>query len=138
MRLADGRAIPTFITQALLHEPLTVYGDGSQTRSFCYVDDLVEGIVRLLRADYAEPVNLGNPEECAILELARRIVEVTQSPSRIAFRPLPQDDPKQRCPDISLAKRLLGWSPSVTLAEGLDKTVPWFADALPGSATGSR
>ena len=130
MRLNDGRAMPNFLTQALKHESLTVYGDGSQTRSFCFVDDLIEGLVCLMRADYGEPVNLGNPEECTVLELAQRILELTKSPSRIEFRPLPQDDPKQRCPDIVLARRLLGWAPTLSLAEGLRKTIPWFADAL--------
>jgi dTDP-glucose 4,6-dehydratase len=130
MRTNDGRAIPNFITQALRQEPLTVFGDGSQTRSFCYVDDLVEGLLRLMQASGPDPVNLGNPSEFTILELARRILEVTGSASRLEFRDLPQDDPKQRCPDISRAKRLLGWTPVVELTEGLKRTVPWFAETL--------
>ncbi len=130
MRLNDGRAIPTFIGQALRGESLTVNGDGSQTRSFCYMDDLIEGIVRLMRADHAEPVNLGNPEECTVLELAKRVLEVTQSPSQIVFGQLPQDDPKQRCPDITLATRLLRWSPSVSLLDGLRRTVRWYSEAF--------
>ena len=131
MRTEDGRAIPAFITQALRREPLTVFGDGSQTRSFCYVDDLVEGIVRLLGVDYGEPVNLGNPEEYTILELAKRILQATGASSQIVFRPLPQDDPKQRCPDISVACRVLGgWQPTTPLAEGLPKTIEWFAAAM--------
>jgi dTDP-glucose 4,6-dehydratase len=136
MRLEDGRAIPAFITQALRREPVTVFGDGSQTRSFCYVDDLVEGIVRLMRADYAEPVNLGNPEEYTIRQLAERIIAETQSTSRLVFKPLPQDDPKQRCPDISVAKRVLGWQPAMPLAEGLRKTIEWFAEELKLTPTG--
>lgn len=127
MRMNDGRAIPTFITQALRGEPLTVFGDGSQTRSFGYLDDVVEGIVRLLGVEYPDPVNLGNPEESTVLELARRILEITQRSSRIAFKPLPQDDPKQRCPDIAVAKQVLGWEPNTTLADGLRKTIEWFA-----------
>jgi len=126
MRTNDGRAIPAFITQALRGDDITVFGDGHQTRSFCYVDDLIEGIVRLMQADMVQPVNLGNPEECTILELAQQITQAIPSRSRIVFRALPQDDPKQRCPDITLAKRLLGWSPTVPLAEGLGRTIPWF------------
>ena len=139
MRVEDGRAIPAFITQALRREPLTVFGDGSQTRSFCYVDDLVEGIVRLLRADYGEPVNLGNPEEYTILELAKRILQATTSSSQIVFHPLPQDDPKQRCPDISVARRVLGgWQPKTPLAEGLLPTIDWFAAAMRPTPTPAR
>jgi dTDP-glucose 4,6-dehydratase len=131
MRMEDGRAIPAFITQALRGEPLTAFGTGSQTRSFCYIDDLVEGIVRLTQADYHEPVNLGNPEEYTILQLAQRILELSGASSRIVFEPLPQDDPKQRCPDISLAKRLLNhWEPQTPLTDGLRKTIPWFAEQL--------
>ncbi len=126
MRVSDGRAIPTFIGQALKGEAVTVYGDGSQTRSFCYIDDLVEGIVRLMRVDDHEPVNLGNPEECTLLELARRIITATGSASRIVFQPLPQDDPKQRQPDLTKAKALLQWQPHVPLREGLAKTIDWF------------
>ena len=129
MRLEDGRAIPAFITQALRGEPITVFGDGSQTRSFCYINDLVEGIVRLMGADYAEPMNLGNPEEFTILELAKRIVKLTKSRSRIVFRPLPQDDPKQRRPDTTNAQRVLGWDPHTKLDEGLQQTIGWFRTA---------
>ncbi len=126
MRPNDGRAIPAFIPQALRNEPLTVFGDGSQTRSFCYVDDLIEGIYRLLISDYHEPVNIGNPHEMTIRELAETIVRVTGSASTIVERPLPVDDPKVRQPDISLARRILGWEPTTSLAEGLEKTVAWF------------
>ncbi len=126
MRPNDGRAIPAFIPQALRNEPLTVFGDGAQTRSFCYVDDLIEGIYRLLISDYHEPVNIGNPHEMTIRELAETIVRVTGSSSTIVERPLPVDDPKVRQPDISLARRILGWEPRTSLAEGLEKTVAWF------------
>lgn len=126
----DGRVVTNFITQALKGEPLTVYGDGSQTRSFCYIDDLVEGIVRLMEVDYAGPVNLGNPEEYTVLELARLVKEITHSPSEIVFKPLPQDDPKQRRPDISLAKRLLGWEPRVPVREGLLRTITYFREVV--------
>lgn len=130
MRMDDGRAIPAFISQALRQEPVTVFGTGNQTRSFCYIDDLVEGIVRLTTAEHHEPVNLGNPEEFTLLELAKRVIAATKSASQVVFRPLPQDDPKQRCPDISLAKRLLRWEPRTRLNEGLRKTIEWFADQL--------
>ena len=141
MRVADGRAVPAFITQALRHEPITVFGDGSQTRSFCYVDDLIEGLVCLMRADYHEPVNIGNPGEFTVLQLAKKILELTGSASRIEFRELPQDDPKQRRPDTALAQRLLGWAPRIQLDEGLQRTIPWFAQVLqrlgPASASGT-
>src|SRR5258705_2734737 len=114
MRLNDGRVVPNFISQALRGEPLTVYGDGSQTRSFCFVSDLVEGIVRLLRSDYRSPVNLGNPIEVSIREFADKIRTLTGSRSEIVYRPLPEDDPKVRQPDIALARRLLGWEPKVS------------------------
>ncbi len=123
---ADGRAVPNFISQALVGEPLTVYGDGSQTRSFCYVDDLVEGIVALLRSDEPEPVNLGNPDERSILELAHSVLDATGSRSEIVFEPLPTDDPRVRCPDIGRAVGILGWRPRVTLEDGLARTVAWF------------
>ena len=127
MRLEDGRAIPAFISQALRGEPITVFGDGGQTRSFCYIDDLVEGLVRLTRAAYHEPVNLGNPEEYTILQLAQRILALTGSRSRIVHQPLPQDDPKQRCPDIGLAQqRLGGWRPITPLDAGLGQTIESF------------
>jgi dTDP-glucose 4,6-dehydratase len=126
MRLRDGRVVPNFVRQALHHEPLTVYGDGSQTRSFCYVDDLVEGIYRLLLSRQHQPVNIGNPVEMTILEFAHAIRELTGSRSPIEFRELPVDDPKTRQPDISLARRVLGWEPRVTLVEGLARTIEYF------------
>jgi dTDP-glucose 4,6-dehydratase len=125
MRLTDGRAIPTFIRQALRGEPLTIYGDGSQTRSFTYVSDLVEGIWRLMQAPVSDPVNIGNPREMTLLELAKHVLRATGSRSEIVFRPLPTDDPKVRQPDIGKAKRLLGWEPTVELEEGLARTVEW-------------
>jgi len=127
---ADGRAVPNFITQALGGEPLTVFGDGSQTRSFCYVSDMVEGLYRLMLSDLAEPVNLGNPEEVTILELAQRIIRLTGSRSQIRYRPLPQDDPRLRRPDISRAREHLGWEPRVGLDEGLARTIDWFRQRL--------
>jgi dTDP-glucose 4,6-dehydratase len=126
MRLNDGRVLPAFIGQALRGEDLTVFGDGSQTRSFCYVDDLVEGIYRLLMSDYAQPVNLGNPDEITILDFAEEIVQLTKTDQKIVFEPLPVDDPKQRRPDISLATSLLGWKPNVGRAEGLALTYEYF------------
>jgi dTDP-glucose 4,6-dehydratase len=129
MRKADGRAVPNFVNQALLGEPLTVHGDGSQTRSLCYVDDLVEGIWRLLGSDLVGPVNLGNPEEVSVLELAKAICELTGSASPLAFVPRPVDDPEVRCPDISLARQALGWEPKVRLREGLARTVAWAKEA---------
>lgn len=131
MRANDGRVVPTFINQALKEKPLTVFGDGSQTRSFCYISDLVEGIYKLMLSDINEPVNIGNPEEMSILEFARKIIEITKSKSKIIFKELPQDDPKVRRPDISKARRLLGWEPQVSLEEGLGKTVEWFRKKLP-------
>lgn len=130
MRLDDGRAIPNFITQALRGEEITVYGDGSQTRSFCYISDTVEGIVRLLFSDYNLPVNIGNPEELTVLEMAKTIKRLTGSNSRIVFRPLPVDDPKIRQPDISLAKEVLDWSPRVGIEEGLKETITYFRETL--------
>jgi len=127
MRREDGRAVTTFIVQALEGKPMTVHGDGSQTRSFCYVDDLIEGIVRLLRSGYNEPVNIGNPEEYTVLELAQMIKDLTGSDSEIVFEPRPVDDPAVRRPDISRARELLGWEPRVPLREGLAKTIEWFA-----------
>ena len=125
MRPDDGRVVSTFVTQALLGKPLTVYGDGSQTRSFCYVDDEVAGFVKLLDSDYVGPVNIGNPDEFTMLELAAKVLEVTGSSSEVVFEPLPEDDPTQRRPDISLARELLGWEPLVPLEEGLRRTAPW-------------
>jgi dTDP-glucose 4,6-dehydratase len=134
MRLRDGRAIPNFITQALRGEPLTIYGDGSQTRSFTYVDDLVRGILLLLDADEPEPVNLGNPEEITIREMAEAVLELTGSDSELIEEPLPIDDPKVRCPDISRARRILGWEPQVTWRKGLVPTIAWFKQQLDGEA----
>ncbi|HET6491092.1 MAG TPA: UDP-glucuronic acid decarboxylase family protein [Syntrophales bacterium] len=130
MRLDDGRALPAFMGQSLRGEDLTVFGDGSQTRSFCYVDDLVEGIFRLLSSDEVYPVNLGNPDELTLLELAHRILEVTGSKSRIVYRDLPQDDPKVRRPDIGKARKLLGWEPRVPLNAGLKKVLPYFRSKI--------
>ncbi len=126
MRKNDGRVVPNFINQALAGEDLTVYGDGGQTRSFCYVSDLIRGIYRLMMSDYPLPVNLGNPEEHTILEFARIIIEITGSTSGITFQELPVDDPKQRRPDISLARKILGWEPRVGLEEGLRETIEYF------------
>ncbi|MFQ5604865.1 MAG: UDP-glucuronic acid decarboxylase family protein [bacterium] len=126
MRPKDGRAIPAFIPQALKNQPITIFGDGSQTRSFCYVDDLIEGIYRLLISEYHEPLNIGNPNEMTIKELAEMIIKVTSSSSEISYHPLPEDDPKVRQPDISKAKSILDWQPKVGLEEGLTKTVAWF------------
>ena len=127
MRKEDGRAIPNFITQALSGQPITVYGDGSQSRSFCYITDLVEGIRRLMDCECHEPVNLGNPEERSLLDLARTIVRLTHSTSQMVFKPLPIDDPKQRCPDIQRARQKLRWTPSVSLESGLRETIAWFS-----------
>ena len=130
MRPADGRAIPAFISQALNDEPITVFGDGSQTRSFQYVDDLVNGILLLMESDEHYPVNIGNPGEYTILQLAEAIIRHIGSKSEIVYRPLPQDDPKLRRPDISKARELLGWAPVVGLDEGLSKTIEWFRTRL--------
>lgn len=132
MRPNDGRAIPAFIPQALRNEPITVFGDGSQTRSFCYVDDLIEGIYRLLLSDYHDPVNVGNPTEMTITQLAEAIIRVTGSSSEITYKPLPEDDPKVRQPDISKAKAILGWEPKVGFEMGLQKTVKWFRNEVMG------
>jgi dTDP-glucose 4,6-dehydratase len=130
MRLRDGRVVPNFVSQALRREPLTVYGDGRQTRSFCYVSDLIEGIYRLLMSNEVEPVNIGNPTEMTILEFATLINELTGNPAGIRFEPLPKDDPKQRQPDISKARRVLGWEPKVDLRTGMTQTVEWFKAQL--------
>lgn len=130
MRIEDGRAIPAFISQALRGEPLTVFGDGSQTRSVCYVSDLVEGIVRLLRSDITEPVNIGNADEITMVDLAREIIEATGSSSTITHLPLPADDPKVRRPDNTLARTRLGWTPVVQREEGLRRTIAYFRAAL--------
>jgi dTDP-glucose 4,6-dehydratase len=126
MRLDDGRALPTFMSQALRGEDVTVFGDGSQTRSFCYVDDLVDGIYRLLLSDYHKPVNIGNPVEITLKQFADEVLELTGSKSKIVYEPLPQDDPKQRKPDISKAKAILGWEPKVDRHEGLKRTLEYF------------
>lgn len=126
MRLNDGRVIPAFMGQALRGEDITVFGDGSQTRSFCYVDDQVEGIYRLLMSDYTDPVNIGNPNEISILDFAKEIVRLTGSDQKIVFNPLPQDDPMQRQPDIAVAREVLGWEPKVERAEGMEKTYAYF------------
>jgi dTDP-glucose 4,6-dehydratase len=126
MRLNDGRALPNFLYQALSGEPITVYGDGKQTRSFCYVSDLLDGIYRLLESEEHEPVNIGNPHEMTILEFAERVRSLVGATAPIVFRPLPQDDPKQRCPDITKARRILHWEPKVSLEEGLKLTYEYF------------
>jgi len=126
MRLDDGRALPTFMSQALRGEDITVFGDGSQTRSFCYVDDLVEGIYRLLLSDYHKPVNIGNPAEITLLQFAEEVLALTGSKSKIIFEPLPQDDPKQRQPNITKAREILGWEPKVDRHEGLKRTLEYF------------
>jgi dTDP-glucose 4,6-dehydratase len=131
MRLNDGRVLPAFIGQALRGEDLTVFGDGSQTRSFCYVDDLVEGIVRLLKSDYAQPVNIGNPDEITISEFAEEIIKLTGTQQKVIYKPLPTDDPKQRRPDITVARQLLGWEPKVNRAEGLKITYDYFKSLSP-------
>lgn len=126
MRLNDGRALPAFIGQALRGEDLTVFGDGSQTRSFCYVDDLVEGIYRLLLSNYAEPVNIGNPDEISLRDFAEEIIKLTGTSQKIVYQPLPKDDPKQRKPDITRAREILGWEPKVSRQEGLKITYEYF------------
>jgi dTDP-glucose 4,6-dehydratase len=136
MRLNDGRALPNFLYQALTGKPITVYGDGSQTRSFCYVSDLMEGIYRLMQVDERYPVNIGNPQEITILEFAERVKKAVSSDAPIIFEPLPQDDPKQRRPDISKARRLLGWEPKVGLQEGLEITLAYFREQLAGRKSG--
>ena len=130
MRLNDGRALPNFLYQALVDEPITVYGDGKQTRSFCYVGDLIAGIYKLLESDEHEPVNIGNPQEITILEFAERVRALVGTAAPIVFQPLPQDDPKQRCPDITKARRLLRWEPKVGLEEGLRITYDYFRKQL--------
>ncbi|WP_119078663.1 UDP-glucuronic acid decarboxylase family protein [Chitinophaga alhagiae] len=130
MRLDDGRALPAFMSQALTGQDLTVFGDGSQTRSFCYVDDLVEGIYRLLMSDYHLPVNIGNPAEISLLQFAEEIIALTGTKQKIIFQPLPKDDPKQRKPDITKAKQLLGWEPKVDRKDGLKITFEYFKQAL--------
>jgi dTDP-glucose 4,6-dehydratase len=132
MRLDDGRVLPNFMGQALRNEPLTVYGDGSQTRSFCYVDDLVDGIEKLLFTDYHDPVNLGNPDEVTVLDFAKEIIALSGSRSTIDYRPLPQDDPKLRRPDITRARQLLGWEPRFNRRAGLERTLQYFQKRIRG------
>jgi dTDP-glucose 4,6-dehydratase len=134
MRLRDGRAVPAFMSQALRNEDVTVFGDGTQTRSFCYIGDLVEGILRLMDSDTNEPVNIGNPHEVTMEQIARTIITLVGSTSRVVYRPLPQDDPKQRKPDITRARTILGWEPRVGLEDGLAKTVGYFKMKLAAEA----
>ena len=133
MRLDDGRVVPNLMGQALRGEPLTVYGDGSQTRSFCFVSDLVDGIYRLLHADFHEPVNLGNPNEVSILDFAKEVLELSGAKSEIVFKPLPQDDPRVRKPDITRARTLLGWEPQVGRSDGMRRTLEYFRGRLPNA-----
>jgi dTDP-glucose 4,6-dehydratase len=130
MRLRDGRVVPAFISQALNGEPLTVFGDGSQTRSFCYVSDLIDGIFRLAMSDYHSPVNIGNPQEMTIKQFAEKIREITGTKSRIEYKPLPVDDPKVRQPDITRARKLLGWEPKVEFDAGVRRTIEYFRERL--------
>src|SRR5882757_1135090 len=130
MRLRDGRVVPAFIGQALAAEPLTIFGDGSQTRSFCYVSDLIDGIFRLSQSDFHEPVNIGNPREMTIKQFAEEIIRITGTKSTITHKPLPVDDPKVRQPDISRAKKILGWEPKVQFEEGIKKTIDYFKESL--------
>jgi dTDP-glucose 4,6-dehydratase len=132
MKLNDGRVVPAFLDQALRHKPITIFGDGSQTRSFCYVSDLVDGLLRLLHSDEIYPVNLGNPQEMTMLEFAQYIQRLTGSPSPLEFHPLPEDDPKRRRPDISKARQILGWEPKVSLEDGLRETIAYFQALPPG------
>ena len=133
MRIRDGRAVPAFISQALRHEDVTVFGDGRQTRSFCYISDLVDGILRLMLSKEHGPINIGNPQEMTIEQIARLIIEMTESKSQIVYQPLPTDDPKVRQPDITRARTLLGWEPKVTLEQGLGRTIDYFRDKVLGS-----
>jgi nucleoside-diphosphate-sugar epimerase len=130
MRINDGRAVPNFLVQALNNKPITVYGKGSQTRSLCYVDDLIEGIVRLLATDYSDPVNIGSENEVTMLQLATLIRDLSGSSSEIVFRPLPEDDPKQRRPDLTRARQVLKWEPTTPLDAGLNKTIAYFRERM--------
>ena len=132
MRIRDGRAVPAFISQALVNEDVTVFGDGTQTRSFCYISDLVDGIIRLMLSKEAGPINIGNPQEMTIEQIARLIIEMTGSKSKIVYKPLPTDDPKVRQPDITLARTLLGWEPNVALEQGLGRTIEYFREKVLG------
>lgn len=131
---SDGRAVSNFIAQALSGEPLTIYGDGSQTRSFCYVDDLIDGMLLLMEHGDAEPVNIGNPDERSIREIAELVLELTGADVGIEYQPLPVDDPKVRCPDITLAREKLGWEPKVSLRDGLERTIAWFRTQIPAKS----
>jgi dTDP-glucose 4,6-dehydratase len=133
MRIRDGRAVPAFIAQALVNEDVTVFGDGTQTRSFCYISDLVDGIIRLMHSSENDPVNIGNPQEMTIEQIARLIIDMTGSKSQIVYKPLPTDDPKVRQPDITRARTLLGWEPSVSLEQGLGRTIEYFRGKVLGS-----
>ena len=133
MRIRDGRAVPAFISQALVNEDVTVFGDGKQTRSFCYISDLVDGIIRLMLSKENDPINIGNPQEMTIEQIARLIIEMTGSKSKIVYRPLPTDDPKVRQPDITRARTLLGWEPKVPLEHGLGRTIDYFREKVLGS-----
>ena len=126
----DGRVVSNFVVQALGGNPLTVYGNGEQTRSFCYIDDLVDGLIRLMNSEYEQPMNLGNPQEYSIMDLAKIVIEKTESNVEIISYPLPVDDPRKRCPDISLAKKVIGWQPKIELNEGLHLTIKWFEEIL--------
>jgi dTDP-glucose 4,6-dehydratase len=137
MRKDDGRMVPNFIRQALLGEPLTLYGEGTQTRSVQYVDDLIEGVIRLMKSDETRPVNIGNPVEYSVREVAEMIIELSGSRSEISHQPLPEDDPKQRCPDITRAREALGWEPQIQAPEGLAKTLDWFAAVTEARSEGS-
>jgi nucleoside-diphosphate-sugar epimerase len=137
MREDDGRMIPNFISQALSNRPLTVYGDGSQTRSVQYVDDLIEGTLLLMKSSERRPVNIGNPVEYAVREIAEMILDLSGSGSEIVYEPLPEDDPKQRCPEITRAREMLGWEPRTPAREGLEKTMSWFAQRSNLSKTSS-
>ena len=130
MRLRDGRVVPAFIGQALSDKPLTIFGDGSQTRSFCYVSDLIDGIYRLSQSDFHEPVNIGNPREMTIKQFAEEIIRITGTKSGIEYKPLPVDDPKVRQPDITRAKKILGWEPKVEFEEGITRTIEYFRQWL--------
>jgi dTDP-glucose 4,6-dehydratase len=145
MREDDGRMVPNFIRQALRNEPLTVYGEGTQTRGLQYVDDLIEGVFRLMKSDETRPVNIGNPVEHTVREIAEMVIELSGSKSEISHRPLPEDDPRQRRPDITRARESLGWEPQTQAREGLEKTLDWFASSAkfracpePSPATGSE
>src|SRR5436305_1998711 len=138
MRLHDGRVVPAFIGEALTGKPLTIFGDGSQTRSFCFVSDLIDGIFRLAMSDFHEPVNIGNPREMTIKQFAEEIIRITGTKSGIEYRPLPEDDPKVRQPDITRAKKILGWEPRVNFDEGIRKTIEYFKGCLERGELGER